>query len=175
MKSLRTAEFLITALLSLSAASCLGSAPPVTIVGAVPDLRALSGTWFGEYSSVLTGRSGTISFELRATDDSAFGSVVMMPKGATGPLRPWQDPRMTKGQVPIELTISFVRITNGQITGALAPYADPASREPLHTTFEGKVTADTIVGTFTTRPGSSSSEGPTGTWSVQRTKRSEPR
>lgn len=156
-------------------ASCMGGASPVTVVGAQSDLGALAGTWFGEYSSILTGRSGTISFALRASDDSAFGSVVMTPKGAPGPLRPWQDPSLTERQGPIELTISFVRITNRRITGALAPYADPASHEPLHTTFEGEVTADTIVGTFTTRPFSSSSEGPTGTWRVQRTKRSEPR
>lgn len=151
-------------------ASCMGGAPPVTVVGAEPDLRALSGAWFGEYSSVLTGRRGTIWFELRATDDSAFGSVVMTPKGAPGPLRPWQDPSLTKGQLPIELTISFVRISNSRITGALAPYADPASGEPLHTTFEGEIAGDTIAGTFTTRPLSGSSEGPTGTWRVQRAK-----
>jgi len=169
MKTLQGIQLGMVAVVAFfSVTSCMGSAPPVSVVGAAPDLQALSGSWFGDYSSVVTGRSGTVSFELRATDDSAFGSVVMTPKGGAGPLRPWQDPRLTKAQVPTELTIRFVRITDHRITGALAPYPDPSSGEPLYTTFEGQIVDDTISGTFTTRPTSRSAEAPTGSWRVQR-------
>jgi hypothetical protein len=176
MKSLGITQLGILAIVAvITSSSCTVGVPPVTVVGTVPDLRALSGSWIGDYSSAVTGRSGTVSFELRATDDSAFGSVVMTPKGAIGPLRPWQDPRLINAQVPIELTIRFVRITARRISGALAPYADPSSGEPLHTTFEGEIVADTISGTYTTRPLSGASDGPTGTWRVQRTRSSTSR
>jgi len=39
----------------------------------------LTGEWAGDYSSVESGRSGSISFTLRAAGDSAFGDVVMIP------------------------------------------------------------------------------------------------
>jgi hypothetical protein len=176
MKSLGITKIGTLAIVALiTSLSCTGGTPPVPVVGAAPEIRALAGSWIGDYSSVVTGRSGTISFELRATDDSAFGSVVMTPKGTIGPLRPWQDPKLSSGQVPIELTIRFVRITEKRISGALAPYADPSSGEPLHTTFEGTMIADTIAGTFTIRPISGASDGPTGMWRVQRTRRATSR
>lgn len=176
MKSYRSIQCGMVAFVALfSAWSCSGSAPPVTIVGAALDIRALSGSWVGDYASAVTGRSGTVSFELRATDDSAFGSVVMTPKGATGPLRPWQDPRMIKTQVPVELKIRFVRVKNKMVSGALAPYGDPSTGEPSYTSFEGEIVADTITGIFTTRPISGAAQGPTGTWRVERTRSSTSR
>lgn len=170
MKSCARSLFRSAPLMALlSVTACLGAGAPVTVVGAAPDLSAIAGSWLGDYSSTETGRSGTVSFQLRATDDSAFGAVVMTPKGSAGPLRPWQN-STAKTPVPTELTIRFVRITGRRVTGALAPYADPSSGEPLFTTFQGEMIADTISGTYTTRPISGSSTGPTGTWRVQRTR-----
>ena len=152
---------------ALLAAACAGSARPVTVAGPPADIHALAGTWVGDYSSRITGRAGTITFILRATDDSAFGDVQMIPTGAGSPLRPWRDPRSQPAPPTADLTIRFVRVANGRVSGFLAPYADPQTGGRLITSFEGQLAADTISGTYSTRP-KSTSEGPTGVWRVVR-------
>ena len=66
------------------------------------------------------------------------------------------------------LNIEFVRVANGEISGRIAPYPDP--REPdgtLETEFVGRVSGDTIKGTFVTH--SNRGVAPQhGTWSVRR-------
>lgn len=158
----RWSAFIITA----TVCACGGSNPPVTVVGPAADIRALGGSWFGDYASSLTGRTGTIVFELQAGGDSAWGRVVMTARGAAGHMMPWQNPR---GPIltSTELTIRFVRVANDQVSGSLMPYADPVTGEPRYTVFEGRVVADTISGTFSTRPPASPGE-PTGQWRVVR-------
>lgn len=156
---------LVLAAVQLTA--CGGTNPPVTVVGPEADVRALSGNWFGEYASPLTGRSGTIVFALEAGADSAWGRVVMTPSGAAGPVRPWQNPRGAVAMPrPTELSIRFVHIAGGRVSGSLTPYADPATGEPRYTVFEGRMVADTIAGTYTSRP--SVGDPPTGRWRVVR-------
>src|SRR6266566_2659973 len=89
---------------------------------------ALEGQWDGSYSSAATGRSGSISFTLTATGDSAFGDVVMIPRGLGRPLQAWNNaaaPADAAPPRPAVLTINFVRVAAGRVTGTLAPYADP--------------------------------------------------
>lgn len=168
--TLKSRGGLLGPVLAAVLASCGGTAPPVTVVGPARDLQALAGTWFGDYASPVTGRTGSILFELRANTDSAFGSVVMTPRGAPGPLAPWRDPRTPQSSAPpTQLTIRFVRVTGGHVTGSLTPYADPVSGEPLSTAFEGQMAGDTISGTFTTRPGGGA-DTPTGRWRVVRSR-----
>lgn len=145
-------------------AACGGANRAVTVVGPAADVQALAGNWFGEYSSPLTGRTGTIVFELQAGGDSAWGRVVMTPRGAAGPVLPWQNPRGTM-PAPAELTIHFVHVANDRVSGSLTPYADPVSGEPRYTVFEGSIAGDTVAGTYTTRP---SAGEPTGRWRVVR-------
>src|SRR5207253_3560527 len=109
----------------------------------------------GSYSSAATGRSGSISFTLSAGTDSAFGDVIMIPRGWGRPLQAWngQAPAGAEAQPRAAvLTINFVRVAGGRVTGRLAPYADPESGTPLATTFEGQLAGDTIQGAYT-RPG----------------------
>jgi hypothetical protein len=82
-------ETLLPLLLPLSLAACGVSHTPVPMVGAATDVSALIGQWSGDYSSAESGRSGSISFTLRAAGDSAFGDVVMVPSASGIPLRPW--------------------------------------------------------------------------------------
>lgn len=143
---------------------------PVPLAGARADVAALTGRWEGSYSSAATGRSGSISFTLASNGDSAFGDVIMVPRGFGRPLQaldrgaPYAGAPTPRSSV---LTIRFVRVAQGRVTGTLAPYADPETGGQLYTTFEGHLQGDAIDGTFTTR----SAEGAgtqTGEWRVGR-------
>jgi len=139
------------------------------VVGASSDLSALAGDWVGDYSSVESGRSGSITFTLRAATDSAFGDVVMVPAGLGRPLLPWRGENMAGGaQIPTStvLTIRFVRVEAGHVSGTLDPYADPQTGARLLTTFSGELKGNTIAGTYSTRLPSGDTQ--TGRWTVQR-------
>jgi hypothetical protein len=153
----------------LAVAACAANQTPVPVVGHADDLAALAGEWSGEYSSVESGRSGSISFTLRAAADSAFGDVVMIPVGWGRPLTPWRGeaaPMAAQRPMTEVLTINFVRIEEGHVNGTLAPYADPRTGERLLTTFVGALNGNTITGTYTTRL--PSGETQTGRWTAQR-------
>jgi len=145
---------------------------PVPLVGAARDVAALEGQWDGSYSSAATGRSGSISFTLTATGDSAFGDVVMIPRGLGRPLQAWNNaaaPADAAPPRPAVLTINFVRVAAGHVTGTLAPYADPETGVQLFTAFDGLLRGDVIEGTYTTRSGRSL-DSQTGEWKVTRCK-----
>jgi len=164
---LRSRTFL-TVLLLAALTACAGSRSPVPVVGAATDVSSLTGEWAGEYSSVESGRSGSITFTLRSAGDTAFGDVVMVPKGFGRALVPWNQPGPAGGvnQTPSVLTIRFVHVEAGHVSGTLDPYADPQTGERLLTTFNGEVKGGTIGGTYTTRLPSGLTQ--TGRWSVQR-------
>lgn len=167
MRLLRRSFPIVLCALALDA--CGASRTPVPLVGASGDVSALSGEWAGDYSSAESGRSGSISFTLRAATDSAFGDVVMIPAGLGRPLMPWRGENMTgAAQVPTPtvLTIRFVRVEQGHVSGTLDPYADPQTGARLLTTFSGERKGNTISGTYTTRLPSGDTQ--TGRWSVQR-------
>jgi len=150
-------------------AACATNQPSVPLVGRAADVAALAGEWTGEYSSTESGRSGSITFTLRAAADSAFGDVVMIPVGWGRPLAPWRGetaPMAAQRPMTEVLTINFVRIEQGRVNGTLAPYADPQTGARLLTTFTGQLSGDTIAGTYTTRL--PSGETQTGRWTVQR-------
>jgi len=158
-----------TALCAVALSACGASRSPVPLVGTSSDVSSLAGEWAGDYSSAESGRSGSISFTLRAATDSAFGDVVMIPAGLGRPLMPWRGENMTgASQVPAStvLTIRFVRVEQGHVSGTLDPYADPQTGSRLITTFSGELKGNTIAGTYTTRLPSGDTQ--TGRWSVQR-------
>jgi hypothetical protein len=156
-------------LLALTLTACGASRSPVPLVGASSDVGALTGEWAGDYSSAESGRSGSISFTLRAAGDSAFGDVVMIPSAWGRPLTLWREQNTTGGnQSPAStvLTIRFVRVEHGHVSGTLDPYADPQTGARLLTTFSGDLSGSTITGTYTTRLPSGDTQ--TGRWTVQR-------
>jgi hypothetical protein len=136
-------------LLAAALLGCGGAQSPVPVVGREADISQLAGEWFGEYSSVESGRSGTISFTLAAGADSAVGDVVMTPqwlmRQGNAPAAP--SPAAQPTSQP--LSIRFVRVTGGQVSGELAPYTDPNCGCTLHTTFVGRLSSDTLQGTYT--------------------------
>ncbi|GMV09226.1 MAG: hypothetical protein AMXMBFR55_09600 [Gemmatimonadota bacterium] len=138
----------IAALVSLTAA-CAANPSPVHVAGATSEIDRLAGEWTGEYTSVETGRSGSITFTLRAGSDTAFGDVVMIPR-ALAPLP--TAPRAPSGMTPTSpkvLSISFVRISANVVSGTLEPYPSPDCGCTLSTVFRGTLAGDRIEGTFT--------------------------
>lgn len=157
-------------LCAVALSACGAYRSPVPLVGPTTDVNALTGEWGGDYSSAESGRSGSISFTLKAATDSAFGDVVMIPAGLGRPLTPWRGENMTggpqAGPASTVLTIRFVRVESGHVSGTLDPYADPQTGARLLTTFSGELKGNTISGTYTTRLPSGDTQ--TGRWTVQR-------
>ena len=147
------------------AAACKSSNPAPEVPVAGGDLSALAGRWVGEYSSTETGRTGSIVFELRSGDKVARGDVLMKPKvepqSANDPLR----------SMPQMLNISFVSATGGVLRGTMDPYTDPSCDCKVQTTFVGRLSGDTIEGTFTTTPQGSEGNLTTGRWKMSREKK----
>ncbi len=172
---MRSANIIPSAAAALLLAGCATTLPPVPIAGDPGGLEALAGKWEGEYSSAETGRSGSIVFELTTALDTARGEVVMIPRGWNGPLRPagyqhgyepWDQKQYGISRTPELLTIEFVRVEGERVRGTLSPYLDPECGCSLHTTFEGQLDGDSIVGTFTSVHSLGNVQS--GRWSVKR-------
>jgi hypothetical protein len=140
------------------------------VTGAPGDVHALAGEWRGDYASDETGRSGNIIFGLAAGSDTAFGDVLMIPDGYGEAPRDGDSALDRWRQSPDVLSIRFVQVGGGIVRGALDPYEDPECRCQVTTVFEGRLSGDTIEGTFWTRP---EQGGPArqGRWRVARTAR----
>jgi hypothetical protein len=166
MKTMSVSVLALAAVL----AACASKPTPISVSGDPEDRVSLAGKWTGEYNSPATGRSGSIVFNLSRDGDAANGDVVMIPRGTGRALIPY-DRSGANMQLPTAsqvLTIKLVRIAGGAVNGVLDPYRDPECDCPVQTTFTGKLTGDTIEGTFSTR-GSQSSTAQSGTWRVKRT------
>ena len=150
------------ALLSLG---CTYQGTPVPVTG---EVALLEGEWEGTYSSLESGRTGSILFRLAAGTDSAYGDVVMVPAQAET-LRMPSAPYIPEAsrKLPRALRISFVRCEYAEVTGRLDPYEDPDTGERIYTTFEGRLLGNEFRGIFTTFYPSGGHQV-TGTWSVKR-------
>ena len=97
----------------------------------------------------------------------------MIPRGLGRPLQAWNNAAALSGTTaprPAVLTINFVRVAEGRVTGTLAPYADPETGVQLFTAFDGLLRGDVIEGSYTTRAGRGV-DSQTGEWKVTRRKR----
>ena len=136
---------------ALTGLGCAWRGTPVPVTG---DLAGLAGEWEGMYSSVETGRSGTLSFKLDAATDSAFGDVWMgvaeqqNPRQHDAPQVVTARPRMSEA-----LTIAFVRADDGRVSGRLEVYRDPVTGDRLFTQLDGVQKGDEFHGTYQTRNG----------------------
>ena len=156
--------------------ACASKPTPVTVTGDSGDRASLAGKWTGEYNSPVTGRSGSIVFNLSPAGDAANGDVVMIPRGYGRALMPYSASTTagTSMQNPQGgsqvLTIKLVRVSGDTVSGVLDAYRDPQCDCSVLTTFTGRVNGDTIDGTFVTH-GSQTAAPQTGTWRVKRTAR----
>jgi len=129
-------------------------------------LEILAGRWVGQYESPALGRRGGIEFTLKAGTDDAYGEVLMVPRGSKAPYQPSQyyevqaQPYMPATE---RLTIRFIRASNGSLHGMLDRYWDPDRNCYAVSTFDGRLEADVVEGTFTTTSACGSGDV-SGTW-----------
>jgi hypothetical protein len=159
----------------LVVAGCAYNPPPIPVIAAAPAAAVwLEGQWLGEYEAVPGERSGTIAFTLRAGRDTAFGDVLMVPR--TNPGRSVAGPPGdTRATPPVRaaqaLSVSFVRVKDGSVSGELDPYIDPDIGCLVQTVFVGTLQpGNTLAGTFVTRD-ESGYIVQRGTWRVSRSVR----
>jgi hypothetical protein len=155
--------------------ACASKPTPVTVSGDPADRASLAGKWTGEYNSAVTGRSGSIVFNLSPSGDAASGDVVMIPRGYDRPLTPYGISTSTGASTQNVggsqvLTIKLVRVSGDAVSGVLDAYRDPQCDCAVVTTFTGTINGDTIDGTFSTR-GSQTAAPQTGSWRVKRSNR----
>jgi hypothetical protein len=161
------------ALLILLAACAGPRAPqpltPVPVAGSARDLRALTGTWAGEFSSSRTERHGRIAFSLQAGRDTARGNVVFTgPESPPGCTDPVASATRSPATAEIVLTLGQVNVSGGSIGGWLRPYRDPDIGCLVDTWFEGTVRGDTLAGMYFSHPADSLASVRLGNWWVAR-------
>jgi len=164
---MRCRSILIACFFAALLMSCGSSEPgPVRVIGSPEELAPLTGEWAGTYDSRGTGRSGSILFHLTEDPKGAHGDVLLNPRRDVDyrPDQRFPDP-LSGGAI---LSIEFVRVAAGEITGKIAPYGDPDVVDAtLETHFAGHLVGDRIEGTFVTYSDHGVSPR-RGTWRVQR-------
>ena len=147
--------------LTILSLGCGAPASPVPVRG---DIATLAGRWVGQYHSDATGREGSIVFTLRPGQDTARGDVVMIPATRANAPSLAGDPGSSQ-----LLTIAFVQVRAGVVSGQLDPYHDPECGCLVTTVFTGNIKGDALQGTFRTYH--QAGERPVeGTWRVERTR-----
>jgi hypothetical protein len=130
--------------------------PPVSVEANQKDLNTLAGNWSGDYFSGSTGRTGSIRFNLNAEEGAVYGTVLMFPQGRSSSMEPANRQGSASENAPRggqPLSIRFIVIEDGVISGTLEPYKDPDCDCFLSTTFTGRVHGDAIEGSFVSHGG----------------------
>jgi hypothetical protein len=157
------------ALCSLVLACSSAPSQPVPMVGTPGDIAALAGEWDGSYESDDGSRGGSIDFHLRAGSDTAHGDVLMVPSDWGRPIEAYDRPTgaVAEGTPPRTLTIRFVRVRGGEVTGRLDPWRDPACGCRVVTTFRGSLKGNRLSGRYDSYH-EESGRTVTGKWKAER-------
>lgn len=168
---MRVRSAVLMALAVILAACSSAPPPPAVSVDANPkDLSSMAGDWSGEYFSGDTGRTGSIRLNLNPEEGAVSGTVLMFPKGRSSAMEPANRQASPSTSAPRggqPLSIRFIMIEDGVVSGTLEPYKDPDCDCFLSTTFTGRVHGDVIQGTFVSHggPGRTTQDG---RWKVTR-------
>ena len=125
---------------------------PAPVQGFAADVRLLAGTWRGEFRSDAGGRVGAIFFDLEASGDTAYGSVVFERVIPTSTCLDMTRPEtVSRVVVPVVLRFGAIGISRGSVGGWLQPYRDPELSCWMDTWFEGRLQRDTLAGSYFSR------------------------
>ena len=158
---------IIVTSVTLLVLGCAYRPEPVPISGSVAAVSSLAGTWVGEYHGTESGRSGSITFIIAASGDSAFGDVLMVSATNPGAIRAAHpaEEHLTHVRSAQALRIDFVAVSGGELSGRMESYIAPDCNCQVTTTFTGRQRGDAIDGTFVTRGSNFEQHG---TWRVMR-------
>ena len=162
------ARLMIPAILAIGGA-CMPLLSNTRVRGDRASIEQLVGQWEGTYSSAETGRSGIITFVLRAGTDTAQGDVIMSPH-VDNAQQADRGVEAGRSPQPISqvLTIRFVRAAGNDVLGVLDSYPDPVCGCSLETRFRGRLSGDEIKGEFETRSSEIFHRASGGVWAVRR-------
>jgi hypothetical protein len=159
----------VTAMLALAA--CRYTPSTVPMEGSPRDIARLAGTWDGEYSSVASGRTGSITFTIAAGKDTALGDVVMIPEHGqplhAADAETWKHREHARSSELLRVTL--IRVDGGVLRGELEPYIAPDCQCHVTTVFRGGLNGDKIDGQYVTRAAGGLVQE--GRWSVTRRKK----
>jgi hypothetical protein len=158
-------------LTALFLTACALNPAPVPVVGDSRAIASLAGDWDGEYVGRDNGRSGSILFRLSTGTDTAHGDVVMVPRPPRGYQPDDDESRLARQHLWAQsrvLSIRFVQVSDGEVSGAIEPYASPDCTCQLITTFQGVLRGNRIDGTYTTRHTNCDMPAEQGKWWAER-------
>lgn len=161
MLSSKLANTFVIAAIAVLMFGCATAPAPVPevkkVTGRVIDIAELSGSWLGQYNSTVTKRSGVISLDLNESSGKAIGQVILTSKT---PIKVSSSPKSITSPGTVKrtqeksLSIEFIAVQDGKVSGDVTPYTDPAFGEAtVFTTFEGTLTGNRLEGTYTSRIG----------------------
>lgn len=138
--------------IALAVVGCRYRPQPVPILGDRSEITRIAGDWEGEYWSQDSHRNGSITFQITAKGDSAFGDVLMpVPAGEQSP-RPIDpiEQHLRHARSADLLGVRFVAISGGRVRGELEQYIAPDCECLVQTTFTGTIRGNVISGTYLT-------------------------
>ena len=159
--------------LMLGCASTSSKTPAIKEVsGTEFDVAQLTGTWEGNFSSTVSQRSGTITLELNQAGKREVGSILLQYQKQHPKVHAPKGHNVKKTGTYTKtkpLSVEFIAIEGGKISGNVTPYADPVfTRKTVFTTYEGIVTGNRIEGTYTTRVGQNGNSFTGSWWAVRK-------
>jgi len=161
-------RFALIAAAALLVGGCHYRPTPVPMSGDRSTIKTLAGTWIGTYAGTDSRRTGSITFTIQVTGDSAFGDVLMQAPPGVAVIQSADTPEIhrTHARSSQLLAVRFVDIYGGDVEGALEPYIAPDCDCTVTTRFAGRVFGDTIRGSFVTRGRLMATQ--TGVWAIAR-------
>ena len=133
------------------------------------ELANLTGVWEGEFATSIPEKYGSIFITITATQDTAFGEVVLSWHAPHTPQIIGEHSNALEGHTRVTQVIKIVEIffKNGNIGGLIEPYREPKAGYLVTTQFQGRLSKDTMKGTFQSNV-KDTRESYTGNWKVTR-------
>ena len=159
--------------LTLGCVSTLSTTPTIKEVsGTKFDVAQLTGTWEGNFISTVTQRTGVIKLELDQEANREVGSILLQYQKQHPKIHAPKGHNVKKTGTYTKtkpLSVEFIAIEGGKISGTVTPYADPLfPGKTVFSTYEGIVTGNRIEGTYTTRIGQNGNAFTGSWWAVRK-------
>jgi len=133
------------------------------------ELANLTGKWEGEFTTSIPERYGSIFIMITATNDTAYGEVVLSWHDSYLPHIMEQDPNALDSyrKATKMIRIEEIFVKNGNVGGIIEPYREPKAGYLVRTKFRGRQSKDIMEGSFQSKV-KETRESYKGKWKVTR-------